>query len=151
VVVNRRTLRGFLIVAMVVSAGFAAWSWFRPYAWNVDPDARCVAVGCQLKRDRSNYWLDVHLKVNPGETHDLLKPVLLLTAGGGQLESADTTLGGAVDGGTSEVWLKFWLEGADLEGPLKLRINDGSLVLKATSGTPDLGASNLEYFVTNHW
>jgi len=38
-----------------------------------------------------------------------------------------------------------------MNGPLKLRINDGALVIKSDSGPPDLGASKLEYFVTNRW
>ncbi len=80
-----------------------------------------------------------------------MKPVLLITARGREIEAADTTLAGAADQATSELWLKFWLESEDMAGPLKLRINDGSLVIKANSGTPNLGASQTEYFVTNHW
>jgi len=149
--VTHRILRGFLVVALLVSAVFAAWSWFRPYAWTVDPAARCKVVGGQVKRDRSNFWLDVHLKVTPGKTHDLLKPVGLRTATGRELEPADTTLAGDQGGGTTDLWLKFWLESADIEGPLTLRINDGVLVIKANSGMPPLDRSNLGYFVTQHW
>lgn len=149
--VKRPTLRGILIAGLLVSAGFAVWSWFRPYAWNADPDARCEVVGCQVRQDRSNFWVDAHLKMKPGETHDLMKPVRLVTAAGRELEPADTTLGGTEDQATRELWLKFWLESDDMVGPLKLRINDGTLVIKANAGAPDLGASKLEYFVTNHW
>jgi hypothetical protein len=67
------------------------------------------------------------------------------------LEPADTTLGGEAGGGTTDLWFKFWLEAADLEGPLKLRINDGWLVLRSGSGIPRLGASNREYFTTSRW
>lgn len=151
VAVKRWTLRGFLIVALLVSTVAAAWSWLRPYAWNADSEARCEVVGCQVRRDQSYFWVDAHLKVISGQTHDLMKPVRLLTAAGRHLEPADTTLGGGSDGGTREIWLKFWLESGDMNGPLHLRINDGLLVLKSNSGMPSLGASNAEYFVTNHW
>ena len=149
--VTRKILRGFLVVALLVSAAFAAWSWLRPYAWTVDPAARCKVVGSQVKPDRSNYWLDVHLKVTPGKTHDLSKPVRLCTATDRELEPADTTLAGDQGGGTTDLWLKFWLESSDIQGPLTLRINDGALVIKANSGMPALDRPRPCYFVTQHW
>lgn len=149
--VKRRTLRGFLFLALLVSTVFAAWSWFRPYAWSADPAARCKVVGTQLKKDQSFFWVDVHLKVNSGQTHDLMKPVRLQTAAGHELEPADTTLGGGPDGANSDLWFKFWLDSADIEGPLTLRINDGTLLIKSNSGIPAFGRSNFEYFPTNHW
>ncbi len=151
VAVKRRTLRGFLIAALVLSAGFAAWGWFRPYAWNPDASARCKVVGCQVRRDLDYFWLDARLKVIPGQTHDLMKPVRLITSGGREIEPADTTLGSTDGQSTSEIWFKFWLEPGEIEGPLTLRINDGSLVIRANSGLPSLGSSNLKYFTTNHW
>jgi hypothetical protein len=149
--VKRPALRLFLVMALIVSGGFAAWSWLRPYAWRVDPAARCQVAGSQLTKDTSFFWLDAHLKVAPGQSHDLSKPVRLVTAAGRELEPADTTLGGEAGGGTTDLWFKFWLEAADLEGPLKLRINDGWLVLRSGSGIPRLGASNREYFTTSRW
>ena len=148
---NRRTLRRFLIVALLMATAFAAWSWCRPYAWNPDPAARCKVVGSQARKDREYFWVDLHLKVNPGQTHDLLKPVRLLTHAGKELEPADTTLGGGPDGGTTDLWLKFWLEPGDIDGPLTLRINDGKLLIKAGPGVPATGPSNTKYFVTQHW
>jgi len=149
--VKRRTLRVFMMAALLISAGFAAWSWLRPYAWSVDPAANCKVVGSQVRKDASFYWLDVRLKVTPGQDHDLMKPVRLVTSTGRELEPADTTLGGTAGQGTTELWFKFWLEAADLEGPLKLRINDGSLVIRSGSGVPRLGSSNAEYFITSRW
>ncbi len=139
------------MVALIVSAAFAAWSWLRPYAWSVDPAARCKVVGSQVRKDGSFYWLDAHLKVTSGQAHDLMKPVRLITAAGRELEPADTTLGGETGGGTTDLWFKFWLETADLDGPLKLRINDGSLVIRSGSGIPRLGSANPEYFTTSRW
>jgi hypothetical protein len=149
--VKRSTLRVFLVVALLVSGTFAAWSWLRPYAWGVDPAARCRVIGSQVKKDGAFFWLDAHLKVTPGQSHDLMKPVRLITAAGRELEPADTTLGGETGGGTTDLWFKFWLEATDLDGPLKLRINDGSLIIRSGSGIPRLGSSNLEYFTTSRW
>lgn len=149
--VKRSTLRVFLVAALLVSTAFAAWSWLRPYAWGVDPTARCKVAGVQVRKDASFYWLDVRLKVTPGQAHDLMKPVRLITAAGRELEPADTTLGGKAGGETTDLWFKFWLESADLDGPLSLRINDGSLVIRSGSRIPRLGNSNLEYFTTSRW
>lgn len=150
-VVKRAKFRALLVVVLMVSLGFAVWSWFRPYAWNVDPTARCEVVGARVKRDHAFFWMDLHLKVSRGETHDLMKPVRLLTSAGKELEPADTTLGGSPDGGTTDLWFKYWLEKSDLEGPLSLRINDGSLVIKSNPGIPALGSSDAEYFTTHRW
>ncbi len=139
------------MVALLITAAFAAWSWFRPYAWNPDPGARCRVVGCQVRQDRTNFWVYVHLKVEPENGHDLMKPVRLRTSAGREIEPADTTMAGEEGRGTSDLWFKFWLESEDMKGPLELRINDGTLVLKENSGFPALGATQLEYFVTNRW
>jgi len=149
--VKRPTLRVCLVVALLVSAAFAGWTWLRPYAWQVDPAARCKVVGVQVRKDMSFFWLDARLKVTPGQDHDLMKPVRLVTSAGRELEPADTTLGGKTGEGTTDLWFKFWLEQADLNGPLKLRINDGSLVIRTGSGVPRLGSSNSEYFTTSRW
>ena len=149
--VKRPTLRVFLVAALLVSAAFATWSWLRPYAWGVDPAARCKVNGCQMRKDGAFFWLDAHLKVTPGEAHDLMKPVRLITAAGREIEPADTTLGGETGGGTTDLWFKFWLESADMNGPLNLRINDGSLVIRSGSGIPRLENANPVYFTTSRW
>lgn len=95
--------------------------------------------------------MDVHLKMNAGHEHDLMKPVRLRTASGRDLEPADTTLAGTSDQTTTDLWFKFWLESSDMSGPLILEINGGSLVIKENSGIPALGSSKREYFVSNHW
>ncbi len=138
-------------MALLLSSAFAAWSWFRPYSWNPDPTARCKVVGVQLTEDRSFYWLETHLKVNPGQTHDLQKTVLLATASGQKLEPADTTFASADGQGTTEIWLKFWLEKSDLVGPLVLHLNDGKLIIKANEGSPALDGGKPKYFTSNHW
>lgn len=136
---------------LVVTAFFAAWTWLKPYAWKPDPASRCEVVGSQVRQDFQNYWVDIHLKLNPGETHDLMKPVRLITSGGREHEPADTTLGAKTGQETTDLWFKFWLETADLEGPLKLRINDGELIIRSGDGRPSLGATKAEYFTTHRW
>lgn len=139
------------MILLGITASFAAWTWLRPYAWQADPTARCKVVGVQVKKDQSFFWLDVHLKLRPAESHDLMKPVRLITAYSRELEPAETTMGGASGQGTTDLWFKFWLDAADLEGPLKLRINDGTLVIKSNPGMPELGSSGSEYFTTHRW
>lgn len=145
--VKLQNLRKFLWLALLLSSAFAAWSWFRPYAWESDPAALCKVVGVQVTQDRSSYWVETHLKVNPGKTHDLQKPVNLLTATGEKLEPADTTFGGSEGTGTTDIWLKFWLEKNQISGPLTLQLNDGKLSIKANDGVP----AGSGYHVTNHW
>lgn len=147
----RIVIRRTLIFLLVVSAGFAAWAWLRPYAWGADGAARCKVVGCQVKQDRSNHWLDVHLKVVAAEGHDFSKPVVLELAGGRKLEPADTTIEKGEAGAIRQLWLKFWLENGDWDGPLDLRINDGVLSIRSGSGVPALGAGREKYFTTNRW
>jgi len=149
--VKREILRYSLLVCLLAAAAFAAWSWFRPYAWNPDAAARCRVVETLVTRDQSFFWLDVHLKVNPGQTHDLQKAVLLVTANGRRLDPADTTFGSKDGQDTSEIWLKFWLESSHLSHSLTLHINDGQLVVKASEGIPSLASSAYQNFTTNHW
>ena len=145
--VKLHNVRKFLWLALLLCSAFAAWSWFRPYAWKVDPAARCKIVGVEVKPDHAYFWVTAHLKVNPGEEHDLRKPVLLVTASGIELEPADTTFGGTGKAGTTDIWLKFWLESRQIADSLTLRINDGELSVKHHQGVPPAPA----YFVTHRW
>ncbi len=140
-------LRIVLWLALALSLGFATWSWFRPYEWNPDPSARCTVEGVQLTQDQAYFWVTAHLTVIPGQTHDLQKPVFLETSGGRKLEPADTTFGGSESTGTTDIWLKFWLENNDIAGPLTLHLNDGKLSIKANATVP----SDSRYYVSNHW
>lgn len=147
----RKSSRKLLVAAFVLSAVFAAWAWFRPYEWAADPGARCRIVGCQVKQDRSNFWVDLRLKVRASEEHDLMKPVLLRTASGRQIEPADTTMVGDEGKPMRELWIKFWLEQQDLDGGLELQINDGRLSVRSSRGLPLLGEDGSRYFVTHDW
>ena len=139
------------MLCLLVAAAFAAWSWLRPYAWLSDAAARCQIVETLVTRDQSFYWLHVHLKMTPGMTHDLQKTILLRTAAGSKLEPADTTFG-SIDGqATTDIWLKFWLDSADLIHTLDLQINDGKLAVKASEGVPHLVNSASKNFTTNQW
>jgi hypothetical protein len=148
---KRRNFRFFLWVCLLIAAIFAAWTWLRPYAWNPDPTARCEILETLVTRDQSFIWVNVHLKVTPGMTHDLEKPVHLESTGGLMHEPADTTFVGTIQQTTTEIWLKFWLEPTQLTGPLVLHLNDGKLIVKASNGIPVLGASSSYNFTSNHW
>lgn len=148
---KRQQLRYSLLFCLLLSAAFAAWAWFRPYAWQPDIAARCKVKETIVTPDASYFWVEVHLKVNPGMTHDLQKPVWLETASGKKLAPANTTLGGKDGEGTTEIWGKFWLESADLNGALTLHLNDGKLIIKGNQGIPQLENSTYRYFTTNQW
>jgi hypothetical protein len=141
----------FLLVCLMASAAFAAWSWLRPYSWWNDPAARCKVVETMVTRDRSYFWVHVRLKVNSGEAHDLRKPVALTTAAGKILEPADTTFAGTDPLVPSDIWVKFWVESTDATGPLKLRINDGELTVRSGSGVPELDGESFRNFTTAQW
>lgn len=144
-------LRYSLMVCLVASAAFAAWSWFRPYAWNSDPAARCKIVETMVTPDQSYFWVDIHLKVNSETSHDMEKPVRLEDSTGKIHEPGGTVFGKADDGTISDIWLKFWLEPSQINGPLTLYLNDGKLIVKDGPGTPDLGGSPYRNYTTNHW
>jgi len=139
------------MACLLAAAAFAAWSWLRPYDWHPDSAARCAIVETLVTRDQSYFWVDVHLKMNEGMTHDLSQPVALETGAGTRLKPADTTFGGTDLRAPKEIWFKFWLEPKDLTSPLALLINDGKLVVKSTSGIPDLGNGAYRNFTTHHW
>ncbi len=138
------------MVGLLISAAFAGWTLLRPYDFHPDPEARCEILETAINRDHSYYWLNVHVKINPGMQHDLRIPVVLVTATGAK-QPADTTLVGADPLRPEEIWFKFWLESADLAGPVSLKINGGNLSVKTLSSAPELGSSNLRNFKNNHW
>jgi hypothetical protein len=139
------------MVGLILSCTFAGWVWFRPYTWTSEPAARCNVVETLITRDQSYYWVDVHLKVNPGTRHDLQKPVYLETATGVKLEPAESTFAGTDMQNSPEIWFRFWLETAQLQGPLTLHLNDGKLSIKATQGIPELASGAYQNFTNNQW
>jgi hypothetical protein len=149
--VTRSVLRIFLTICLIAATAFAGWSWFRPYAWSPDPAARCKIVETLVTRDQSFFWVNVHLKVIPGMTHDLQKPVVLETAAGKRLEPADTIFATDEDRRSNEIWFKFWLESPDLTGDLVLHLNDGKLQVKSGNGVPPLESSASRNYTSNRW
>ena len=149
--VNRKTFRIILVALLIISGVFAAWSWMRPYEWSADPGARVQIAGCFVERDHSNYWVNLELKVPSGVTHDLEQQVTLITAAGERIEPADTTLEGDEAQAVRRIWLKFWLEKEQLEGPLDLEINEGQLSVRSREGLPKLRKDGNRYFVTHRW
>lgn len=145
---NRRIK--LLSACLAISMAFAGWTWLRPYEWSRDPGARYRIVHASLERDHSFYWLILNLRQAGPETHDLLKPVALILADGREVEAADTFLEGDEAHPNSGIGLKFWLEEKDLSGPLKLKLNDGTLTVRKKSGAPPVSDS-IRYFNTANW
>ncbi|MEX1049399.1 MAG: hypothetical protein WED15_07715 [Akkermansiaceae bacterium] len=147
---NRQRLRIFLGIVLLLASAFAAWGWLRPYAWREDPAARAKVAGVLVTRDQSYFWVEAHLKMNPGEEHDLRQAVFLETPGG-KLDPADTTFGGREGEGTTDLWFKFWLDERQASGPLALHLNEGVLSIRTRQQLPALEGSSSRYFTTNQW
>lgn len=148
---TRRNFRILMVVILAVLSAFAIWSWTRPYEWRPDAGAGCVVVAAGLQRDHSYHWLDLRLKVRGGNGHDLRKPVFLETAGRPRVEPADTTLSGDAENPIDELFLRFWLEPGDLDGPLSLHLNDGVLSIRTGHGEPRLDREGRAVFHTRRW
>ena len=147
--VTRRT--ALLLASLALSLAFAAWQWFRPYDWAADPTARFRIVHAALKRDHSYVWLDLYLKKSGDLEHDLAKPVVLRLADGREIEPADTTIEGEDGQPSKALGFRFWLEERDFAGPLELRLNDGSLLVRSGSGSPFIPASSSRFFTHRNW
>lgn len=148
---HRPSLRTFLIVCLILAAAFAAWSWLRPYEWNPDPQARAKIVSTLVTRDHGYFWVATHIKFRSGQSHDLQQPVFLLAGDGKKFAPADTTFGADPGKPGAEIWFKFWLEPADLAGPLTLQLNGGNLLVKTRGGIPKLPHGAYRNFTSNHW
>jgi hypothetical protein len=143
--------RKIIYTALGICLIYGAWVWLRPYEWNADPAARFKIVGAQVTQDRSYFWLDVHLKKSGEDPHDLKKPVRLRTAEGVEHEPAKTDFAGNPLSGTSDIWFRFWLEEKDLRGTLSLKLNDGALSVKSSTGLPKIGLSGARAFHSTRW
>lgn len=145
----KRPLTRFLLLALLVSAAFAAWVWFRPYEWRPDPAARFKVQQVVFTPDHGYGWLDVFLTRNGNAGHDLEKPLFLESSAGWRKSSQDLTLGGKTGQEPTDLWLRFWLEPGELDGTLKLHLNDGVLTVKSTTGSPALSGPTV--FPTARW
>jgi hypothetical protein len=140
-----------LSLTLGVSVLFAAWQWFRPYEWSPDPGARYVVGQTMLERDTSHFWLRVFLKQKGGESHDFMKPVLLITAAGREHEPGDTAMSGNAARGMEEMTFSFWLAEDDLKGPLKLKLNDGTLLIRTGDSLPRVADGAFRVFNSTRW
>ncbi|WAC20863.1 hypothetical protein OVA24_05630 [Luteolibacter sp. SL250] len=143
--------RIFLFILLGVSALFAAAAFILPYEWGPDPKARFKIAAVQAKRDRSYYWITVHLKKGGAENHDLMKPVRLQLGTLKSLEPADVTFQGNAESGFTEMWYKFWVSESEAANPLHLKINDGVLTVKTTEGMPPIHDGMMRTFSNPRW
>lgn len=144
--------RAWILLALLVPclAG-ASWYWLRPYQSGADPAARMTIRFASLERDHSFFWLGLVLEARDGSRHDLEKPLRLVLADGRELEAADTTLQGSPDQPIEALALRFWIEEGDLDGPLRLRLNDGELSVRRGSGAPPTPTGKPRYFHHDDW
>jgi hypothetical protein len=149
---KRPMIRLSLALLLVALTSLAAMVWTRKYDGAPDPKARFEIEAAKLRKDHSFHWLELHLRKNSEEGHDLRKPVRLVTADGKGHEPADTTFAGSPEEGFTEIWFKFWLSEDALDGPVNLRINDGKLRVKTNSGLPaTFGSDGEAVFKTADW
>ena len=148
---TRLHLRILFGICLLFSIVFAAWGWLRPYDWHPDPAASGKIIAAELIEDHSRYWLTVHVKLLPGQEHDLQKPVRLHVGNGITVEPADTTMAGEKGEGLTDLWFKFWLEEKELSGPIFLQIDDGKLLVKTKAGLPKLKAGGNKIYTTSSW
>jgi hypothetical protein len=148
---KRRLYHLGLAVILVALTALGAQLWTGSYDKNPDPRARYEIEAVKVDRDRSFFWLEVHLKKSGDKSHDLLKPVLLQTAKGNSHEPANTTFVGNPEAGFSEIWFKFWIDESELTQALQLRLNDAQLCVKSSSGLPELGKKQSAVFQNTDW
>lgn len=155
---RRKILLGLMIPTLAV----AVWQWFlRPYEWRPDPTAACRIEFARLQRDLSYHWLELRLQVTDPASFDLDPGLALRTASGTEKKPAGLTLEGSgvgdVDPGqpslaTTEAFaLKFWMEPGELDGPLTLRINGGSLDIRRGDAPPQLDDGESKVYRTANW
>lgn len=146
---NRRVR--ILLALLAICIGFAAWQWLRPYQWKTDPEARGRISFTRIERDEGFFWIDVYFKITDPRGHDLEKPVRLILADGRALEPADTTLEGSAIQKIEALSFRFWLDENDVIGPLKLQVNDGTLLIRKQSTIPDLESKAFEFYQSSNW
>lgn len=148
---KRQLLRLSLASLLVAVTFLAVMLWTGKYDRDPDPRARYRIDAARLDRDRSYSWLEIHLRKDGEENHDMLQPVLLVTADGTEHEPADTTFAGGPEMGFTDIWFKFWLENADLEGKIDLRINGGTLRVKENKGMPTTDKDGKAVLKSTDW
>lgn len=144
-------LRLILWLALLASLGFAAWATLRPFDWKPDPQAGCHLSSAHIRKDHSYYWLDLHVKINAGASHQLEIPVVMKLADGKSLDPADITFVSRDKGPIEEIFLKFWLAEDQIHGPLNLKINQGLLRVKSTHAAPAIENGKTRALPTHRW
>ncbi|MBM3863583.1 MAG: hypothetical protein FJ385_06470 [Verrucomicrobia bacterium] len=145
-----RWIPRFFVIGFALAGAFALWSWLQPYDGRPDPAAGCRVVATRVQRDLGYFWLDVHLRADPAPADLLATPLRLRLDDGRTLTPADLRVTGET-GQPRELWLKFWLERADLEGKLGLEVGQGVLRLKSKRGIPDLEHRQSRDHTSHRW
>lgn len=147
----QRPLTRILLVLLILVSAFAGWTWFRPYEWRPDPAARFRILQSRVSRDHGYAWLDVYLQRTGEALHDPAQPILLKNPAGRTYAPADTTLSSQDGESTTDILVRFWLESGDLDTPLSLQINGGTLRVKSTAGAPKTGTDGKAVYISHSW
>ena len=148
----KRPLLRLLIAALLVGLMFLAVKlWTGKYDGDPDPRALFRIEASSLKRDGTYAWLEIHLRKSGIQEHDMLKPVFLVTPDGREHEPADTSFAGAPGKGLTDIWFKFWLEDAALEGKIDLCMNGGTLRVKTNEGAPAMDKNGKAVMKSADW
>ncbi len=157
---RRKILLALLIPTLLV----AAWQWLAPtspYEKNPDPMAGATIRYVRLKPDHSFHWMHVRLDVAQEDTSSLLLGLALELADGRKLRPAGLELEGQGKGSATEngphlenlqgLTVQFWLEPKDFEGPMKLRIGDGTLTVRTGSGSTGIPPGDEKIYKHCDW
>ncbi|MDP4847023.1 MAG: hypothetical protein NWR51_07160 [Akkermansiaceae bacterium] len=148
---KRQIIRLGMAMLIVITTAAAAWLWTQEYESDPDPAARFIIEAARVEQDHSRYWLELHLKKNGTEEHDLFKPVRLITADGEIHEPSKTDFAGNPKEGFTDIWFKFWLEKRDMEKNIELKINDGTLKVKTGGEAPNPPQGEDMVFKSSDW
>ncbi len=133
----RRLFLLVLLVLLGLAVGFAGWRAWTPYDRAAAAGAPLALKRVWVTRDHGFCWVDIDLKAAGGYRLAQSDRILLLTGAGAQL--APAALGAPLRAGAGGPALRFWVEAAELDGPLTLIVGAERLRVKSAGPAPALG------------
>lgn len=123
-----------MVAALALALAFAGWQRLRPYDWHADPAVGYRIVSAAVEPDQSFAWLTLELKRRDEGDVSFDQPFKLVTAAGREIGPVE--IQGGLTRDTTEIHLRYWLEAADFAGPLQLRFQSGTLVVRQGDSRP---------------
>ncbi len=121
------------------------------YSKDHDPNALFEIAASRLERDQAFYWLEIHLQKTAETPHNFRQKIILLGPQERTYQAADTKLAGTPETGVTDIWVKFWIEAAALDGYLNLELNNATLAVKEPSSFPELSDKSEAVFHSSNW